>query len=442
MTDINAIYKLRKDDFIRATKRILKEEKPKNNSTLKDIARDIVTTYNSYINFVKSIWPNQSQTGKDILSKDFKPISDKLKLCFGHFETDIHIPSSITEEINTNIKINLSDEIGDLFDSEKAHEDLPDLEISRTDKNTKMTDMSLADFLRLAGSQLGKNYGGDPLSLQSYIDSLKLLETLATTGELRKLLVTFAISKLEGRAREAIPNSTDTVEKIVNALQTKIKPEASKVIEGKIQALRIDRMSVHDFAQKTDELAEAFRRALIVEGIPDTKAEEMTVEKAVSMCRNNARSDLVKSVLASSNFSNHKEVVAKFIVEINTAQNEKQVLTMRSFNRSNGRQRGRGGRQFGYGHRNSNNFFRNGEYHNGNNGHRGQNNNRRNNNRNYRGNGHYNGRQQNNNNNFRNNGGNNNNYNNGSNAPNVRYTGNEGTPQWGLGTQPEETPRN
>lgn len=49
----------------------------------------------------------------------------------------------------------------------------------------------------------------------------------------------------------------------------------------------------------------------------------MTIEKTVEMCRKSFKSDLVKSVLASSKFSEPKEAIAKMIVEINNVKQEK-----------------------------------------------------------------------------------------------------------------------
>ncbi|XP_036347507.1 putative uncharacterized protein DDB_G0283431 [Rhagoletis pomonella] len=48
-----------------------------------------------------------------------------------------------------------------------------------------------------------------------------------------------------------------------------------------------------------------------------SKAHEMAVEQTINVCRLNSRSDMVKSILASSTFSDSKDVVAKMIVEQN-----------------------------------------------------------------------------------------------------------------------------
>lgn len=55
-------------------------------------------------------------------------------------------------------------------------------------------------------------------------------------------------------------------------------------------ALKVDRSKMVDFNQQAETLAEAMQRSLIIEGISQAKAREMTIEKTVEVCRNAARS--------------------------------------------------------------------------------------------------------------------------------------------------------
>lgn len=144
-----------------------------------------------------------------------------------------------------------------------------------------------------------------------------------------------------------------------------------------MRALRTDKHSLQDFTKKANELAEGFRRALVLEGIPSAKAEEMTVEKTIELCRANARTDLVKAVLSSSSFQDHKEVVAKFVVEINNQSQEKQVLAYRAYASNNPRGRGRNNKY----HNNQRGCYRkNGRSYNNQNSTNNQNRNKNNNN--------------------------------------------------------------
>lgn len=464
-----------KENFIKASKRILiSRELSRNTDTLESQLNDITDTYNDYIQYASSLWSKIHRDDKTFLKQQLQQLRDKLVACYEKLKCNYSIPINLLHLIDPNVKeeenqtgssteskqavdpVDIESEsddensknnlsilvtsFGDSSDNNiQDHSNTKEIQTQTEEKQETMSDLNKIEFLKLAASTVNRTFSGDPLALQSFIDSVDLLESFATTNDLKTTLITFVLTKLEGKAREAIVGRPTTVASIIENLRSKIKPDSSKIIEGRIQALRIDKMSLQDFASKTDELAENFRRALIVEGIPSNKAEEMTVEKTIEMCRSNARTGLVKSVLASSTFSNHKEVVSKFIIQINTQQSEQQVLSFRSSNRN-----GRGG--YHKNNRNFNNFNRNSNYRNNNNNNNFRNNNSRNN---FRGNNRNsnnsprNNRHNNNNNNGRDRNDRNDNYSDrNSNRANVRVAGNGDVPSWQLGAPQEESEHN
>lgn len=201
-------------------------------------------------------------------------------------------------------------------------------------KNTEALDiiMNKNEFLKLASATINSNFSGDPQKLNSFIDSIELLESMAETQELKILLTSFVKTRLENRARECITDSHNTTQLIKNELKNKIKPDNSDIVIGRMTALLKDNMQMQDFSKKAEELADAYRRALTSEGISDTIANVMTIKETVKMCRQSAKSDLVKSVLASTTFNNAKEVVAKFVTETSNVTSEKQILAYNSVN--------------------------------------------------------------------------------------------------------------
>lgn len=259
---------------------------------------------------------------------------------------------------------------------------------------------------------IGYKFNGDPLALDSFLDAIELLKDLCEVPN-RATLRKFIMTRLEGKAREAIVNEPNSTDDIVRQLKESIKTEPSKVIEGRILALRAEKTSLTKFAERAEELADQFRRSLIVEGFSREKAKELAIDKTVEMCRKSAKNDSVRTVIISGKFSEPKEVIAKMIVEINNLKADRvsaQYTHKGNDNNNNrgGFNRGRGGSHRGNYDRNSNSNRQNGyNNHNGNrsnnnnysghsNGHRGGSNNHSNNNR---GRGHW----QNNNNNNRSN---------------------------------------
>lgn len=179
-------------------------------------------------------------------------------------------------------------------------------------------------FLQTAGQILPGIYNGDPLGLEAFIASVNLLNSVVA-GDQADLLMNFVKSKLSGKALECISQADNTTELIIASLRRGIKPECSKVVEGRMIALRVDNKTVQDYARKAEDLADAFKRSLVFEGITQQKAMEMAIDKTVEMCRANAKSENVDAILGSKAFHSPKEVVASFIVESSKVQN-KQVL--------------------------------------------------------------------------------------------------------------------
>lgn len=297
----------------------------------------------------------------------------------------------------------------------------------------EMAAMELPAFMSLMAANIRSVWDGEPSGKRPFIASLKLLKTFAITDPLETLLVQFAMTKLSKRAIEIVPQNAKKIDEIIDALEGKIQDENSKVVEGKMAALRADRGNLQDYAKKAEDLADAFRRALISEGISLNKAEQMTIDRTVELCRDNAHNSIVKSVLASKQFNTPAEVISNYIVETSKTKQEAQVLAMRKFQTRNNNNNYRGGQRNqaqrggfnGYRGNNGNNRggYRNNRGYNNNGGNRGG---WRNNNQN-----NYNNGSNNRNGNWRNNGQNSNNNNTGNNNNrqnrNVRVAENRST---------------
>lgn len=137
---------------------------------------------------------------------------------------------------------------------------------------------------------------------------------------------------MEGRALELIPNTNPTVAQIKDALRNSIKPDNSTVISGKMLALHANKNNLTDYAKEAEQLAEALERTLVIEGTTQQKAREMATEKTVEMCRQNARTDFMRSVLAASAFATPKDAIAKYVIEVSKETQEKQILAIRQNN--------------------------------------------------------------------------------------------------------------
>lgn len=296
-----------KNTFLRTTKLVLKEKISTNIETLERQKLEIIQAYNSTVDYIKTRYEIVNEEDKKRYKEELAHIRKKLNDCIQKFESNYVLPTNIFDPVKNN----------DIIIANSLIE--------------KIMALSIPDFLKTASGHLNKIYSGDPLGLPSFIDSITLLESLATTNELKTFFVSFIRTKIDGKAREYLLDSDNTAEKIIQCLKNNIKPECSKVIQGRLTSLKFNHNSPQEFADKAENLADALRRSLIVEGITPQKATEMSIDKMIDLCRANARSDLVKSVLEASSFESPKEVIAKFITQTDKSRSEHQILSFQKY---------------------------------------------------------------------------------------------------------------
>lgn len=93
------------------------------------------------------------------------------------------------------------------------------------------------------------------------------------------------------------------------------------------EALKLSKYGPVEFAKQAESLADALQRSLVLEGINLPKAREIAIKKTVEMYKQTAKTDYVKSVLASTSFPDPKSVISKLIVEQNGQERDRQILT-------------------------------------------------------------------------------------------------------------------
>lgn len=139
------------------------------------------------------------------------------------------------------------EEIVNEIGSSSEEEDFKETELI----TVTMAELTAVEVLRLVSSTINKNFSGDPLALESFIDSVEILKTIVNANNLQNTLKQCILAKLEGKARECITGQINTVDDIITALRCNIKTEKSQVIEGRMEALKADRVSLQDFSKKS-----------------------------------------------------------------------------------------------------------------------------------------------------------------------------------------------
>lgn len=405
-------YKQEVELFNNTIKKVLKTNLSKNKETLDSYRKQLIKANNRIVSYINEAYFQVKRADQVFFDGQLERIRIKIKDCFDKLQCTSELGALTTlikEEDIGPVKLECKEEQYTDTDSENNEQEIasssqPKEIIASTliekvepsnseveDKNINnnkidlhtesesenrieenMADMQAPEFLRLCGTTINKAYSGDPLALKSFIDAIDLLNSLATTNALRQTLFSFLKTKLEGRAREFIVDSVDNIDSLKQALTNNIKPDNSKVIEGRMLGLKFNLNNSDEFSEKAESLADALRRTLIIEGMTPNKANEIVIDKTVELCRRNTQSPIIKSVLEAAKFEQPKDVVAKLITQIDKSKAETQVLSFVSNNK-----RGRGNKNnFNNNERRQNN--NNASYNNFNNVNRNNSNNFRN----------------------------------------------------------------
>lgn len=206
-----------KEAFTKVTKRVLKKNISRNSEKLEKYECSI-TTYNTIIGYVAHYYNDLNAADRETIRDELLRIRDKLVGCFQKLNLKYKLPTHIIEQIK---------ELEPLTDSELGEEE----ECSKEEDNLEMS--TKHEYKQIAAANINKNYTGDPLSLNAFINSVNLLITIARQAH-ATFLRQFILSKLEGKALECVPTDPASVDDIINALKSSIKPDNSKVIEGRM----------------------------------------------------------------------------------------------------------------------------------------------------------------------------------------------------------------
>lgn len=372
------------EKFITVAKRILKSQLSTNYETLSGYREQIINAYNEFIHFVAINYDKVNKTGQIILDNKAEDVREKFERCLSALNCTYQLPNSVFEivneasisqvqsgesslqqfpiattsiegrkspilvEINSSLQTLKREEQENLErerrrqeieekqrQERKTNENLERQERERKrkekeehEKRVNMEEQLKAqrELLDMVNKQIRNSYSGDPLGLPTFLSGVEIVQDFATNDNLKRKMVIYVKGRLEGRAREIITDDIETIEELLEKLKQDIKPENSKIIEGRMAALRYSYVKQEEFAARTEELADALRRTLIIEGMTPAKANEMTIDRTIQLCKKSTTSDVVKAVLGAATFHTAKEVVAKLITSNDECVKDRQVL--------------------------------------------------------------------------------------------------------------------
>lgn len=302
--------------------KILRKNQTKDQTKLEGYKVTAFQIYNKFAEFNSQYFDNLDDPSKRKLRAAFVEIRDYMVKYTAALKLDVDIPIDSKTIINTaNIKqFDSSAETEDDEPNESIHSEESDYDnaVDNAMDNAK----SERHFLQLCASTINKDFDGDPNHLQSFIDKIDLLLKFAKTSDLKGILLSFAIAKLNKTTRSKITIKPRSIDSLIDALKIAVKHESSDVLEGRLLSLRSKTME--EFAQKAEKLADSFRQALILEEVGPAKANEMAIAKTVQLCRSRTNAPDVKAVLRSTPFKTVEHVISTLITCTHEVQKERE----------------------------------------------------------------------------------------------------------------------
>jgi len=325
--------------------------------TLKNHIEVIVREYNSIVTLVNRYENKFTSEHNNKCLRVIKSLNTRLINVTNRRHIQIKVPEGLNQlaefdpdqlkELDESIQTSDAESDSDIETLEESDpiEIKPEITISQMAQ-------TVVEFIKLATSLIPE-FDGKPENLQSFLDSLNLLDTLKGTHELTA--ISLIKTKLKGHARNLISNE-QTIAAIIAQLSNAVKGESVEVVSAKLLNLQQKNKTANQYTQEVEKLAKALEGAYVSEGLSQTLANKYSTTTAVKAMTQNCSIDKVKLIMQAGTFTNMNDAVSKFVnrcTEI-TGQSNTVLYYRRGANNNN-----RGGRGYNRGRNfNHNNYNR------------------------------------------------------------------------------------
>ena len=198
MTNFNKeLFKILLSNFYSVKKRILQNRSLSTKPTkLNEYIDELIANFNKILIYVKPF----NDEIKPVNLKQLLNCRQLLIKCFVKLNCKIRIP----QEDNLYILIDREIETDNKYEYEETEKDVSDSDFEDKTIDLKFEIMATVaqktTFISTCASILRENFDGNPLSLESFIDKILLIQDL-TEPVLVPTLISFVKSKLQGTAR-------------------------------------------------------------------------------------------------------------------------------------------------------------------------------------------------------------------------------------------------
>lgn len=292
-----------KTAIINESKRVIKKQVPKSLIVRNEVRDNLVRLYNEFTSSLADAWTKLGDGQKHQCKQVFLQVRDRVIRSFQTLGVTYKVPTSAIEKIDVN-------EVD--IDNESSEEETMALTVS--------------EFFNLASKLVPVQFDGSHANLQSFLDSLALLQANSEGHDERALA--FVKTRLTGKARDLV-TSEMSLDDISVVLKNNIKGESSRIVSAKLATFKQNFKDSNKYATEIESLANALKRAYISEGVPNAVAQSYATDATVKALTKNAASERTRLVMEAGTFTTVQEAITKLVSIESEAGNSANVLYTR-----------------------------------------------------------------------------------------------------------------
>lgn len=178
-------------------------------------------------------------------------------------------------------------------------------------RSNKMTTNNTVFDAKLAASILTP-FDGDSEKLSAFIDGVKFLQTVITK-EHHSTLKLFLMTRISGKARDALPNDNvnrtidQVVELIKNSCESKATPEQ---VIAKLKAIKRG-LPKQQYCQEIESLCNKLTNTYVRENVPHDTAKRLSTKVGLDALINIVPNDNAKIVLQAGTYTTIEQAIQK-----------------------------------------------------------------------------------------------------------------------------------
>lgn len=214
------------------------------------------------------------------------------------------------------------------------------LRIRKINTNKTMTTTSEAPFDAKLAASILTPFDGDASKLSAFVDGVKFLKNVATTETQKKMLKLFLLTRISGKARDALPSDIAnlTIDEVLRLIITNCESKiTTDQILAKLKSIKKG-LPKQQYCQEVEDLCDKLTNTYVRENIAHATAKKLATKAGLDALINVVSSNNSKIVLQAGTFTSIEQATQKLneLPDVNeNSDNTNRIFNVNSNQRRN-----------------------------------------------------------------------------------------------------------